>query len=47
VINQEEGYGRVLWIIWGKREVYAEFWCGDLMEKDHLKDLDVDGRILK
>jgi hypothetical protein len=26
--------------------VYAEFWCGDLRERDHLEDVGVDGRII-
>jgi hypothetical protein len=27
-------------------EVHEEFWCGDLMEKDQLGGLGVDGRII-
>jgi hypothetical protein len=30
----------------GRREIHAEFWWGDLREGYHLKDLDVDGRII-
>ena len=30
----------------GKEEMYTEFWWGNLRERDHLKDLGVDGRIL-
>jgi len=26
--------------------VYTGFWCGDLRERDHLKDPGVDGRII-
>jgi hypothetical protein len=26
--------------------VHTEFWWGDLSERDHLEDLDVDGRII-
>jgi hypothetical protein len=27
-------------------EVHTGFWWGDLRERDHLKDVDVDGRII-
>jgi hypothetical protein len=30
----------------GREEVYAGFWWGNLRERDHLKDLDVNGRII-
>jgi hypothetical protein len=30
----------------GKVEVYTGFWRGNLMERDHLEESDVDGRIL-
>jgi hypothetical protein len=30
----------------GKREVHTGFWFGDLSEGDHLKDPDIDGRII-
>ena len=30
----------------GRGEVYAEFWCGKLRERDHLKDPYVNGRII-
>jgi hypothetical protein len=33
---------------WERREVHIGFWWGDMMEKDHLEDLGVNGRkILK
>jgi len=35
-----------MWHIWGRREVYAGFWWGNLRERDHLKDPGVDGRII-
>jgi hypothetical protein len=31
----------------GIGEVHSGFWWGNLRERDHLEDLDVDGRILK
>jgi len=30
----------------GAGEVHTGFWWGDLMERDHLKDLGVDERII-
>jgi hypothetical protein len=30
----------------GKREVHTGSWWGDLREGDHLRDTDIDGRIL-
>jgi hypothetical protein len=30
----------------GRGEVYTGFWWGNLRERDHLEDLDVDGRII-
>jgi hypothetical protein len=36
------------WHVWGRGEVQTEFWWGNMSERDHLKDLDVDLRkILK
>jgi hypothetical protein len=32
--------------VWGKREVHAGFWWGDLREGDYLGDPGVDGRII-
>jgi hypothetical protein len=32
--------------VWGRGEVYTGFWWGNLRERDHLGDLDVDGRII-
>jgi len=29
-----------------KRRVHTGFWWGNLRERDHLEDLDVDGRIM-
>jgi hypothetical protein len=32
--------------VWGRGEVHRGFWYGDLMERDRLEYLDVDGRIM-
>jgi hypothetical protein len=38
------GVGRMVDV--RRREIHKAFWLGYLMEKDHLEDLDADGRIL-
>jgi hypothetical protein len=35
-----------MWRIRRRGEVHTGFWCGDLRERDHLKDLGVDERII-
>ena len=40
----EMGGGHVA--LWRKGEVCTRFWWGNLMERDHLGDQDVDGKIL-
>jgi hypothetical protein len=35
-----------MWHVWEREEVHTGFWWGDLVERDHLEDLDVDGRII-
>jgi hypothetical protein len=32
--------------VWGRGEMYTGFWWGQLMERDHLEDPDIDGRII-
>jgi len=32
--------------LWGRGQVYTEFWLGNLRERDHLEDPDIDGRII-
>jgi hypothetical protein len=36
-----------VWHEWGTREVYTGFWWGNLMERDHLGDLGVDGMMMQ
>jgi len=38
--------GWSLWHVWRTGEVHAGFWWGGLMEREHLEDLDVEGRII-
>jgi len=33
--------------LWGRGEMYAGFWCGNLRERAHLEDTSVDGRIFR
>jgi hypothetical protein len=35
-----------IWHVWWTGEVRTGFWEGDLVETDHLIDLDLDGRII-
>jgi hypothetical protein len=30
----------------GRSEIYTGFWLGNLKERDHLKDIDINGRII-
>jgi hypothetical protein len=34
-----------MWHVWGTGEVHTGFWWGDIMERDYLVDLGVNGRI--
>ena len=42
--NQQEGDGRVMWLLWETEAVHIRFWWGYLRRRDHLEDLGVDGR---
>jgi len=35
-----------MWHVWGKEDVYTEFWWGNLRERGHLKDPGVYGSII-
>ena len=35
-----------MWYVWGKGEVCTKFWWGNLRERDHSGDQNVDGRII-
>jgi hypothetical protein len=35
-----------MWHVWEAEEIHRGFWCGYLIEKDHLEDTDVDGRAI-
>jgi len=34
-----------MWHVWGRRELYIQFWFRKLKEREHPKDLGVDGRV--
>ena len=35
-----------MWHVWWTREVHIGFWSGDLRERGHLEDLNIDERII-
>ena len=43
---REEWDGRGMWHVWRKGEVCTRFWWGNLRERDHWGDQDIDGRLI-
>jgi len=35
-----------MWRLWGRGEAYTGFWWGNLRERNHLEDPDVDERVI-
>jgi hypothetical protein len=35
-----------MWHTWKTTDVHTRFWIGDLRERDHLKDVGVDGETI-
>jgi len=35
-----------MWRVWGRGEVCSGFWWGNLRERDHCRDPDINGRII-
>jgi hypothetical protein len=44
--DREELDGRSMWRVWGRREEYTGCWWGNLRERGHWGDPDVDGGII-
>jgi hypothetical protein len=44
--SKGEGTGRRMWQVCGRTEIHAGFWWGNLKERGHIKDLNVDTRII-
>src|SRR5215469_2549044 len=45
-LNREELDGWGMWHVWGRREGCTGCWWGNLRERGHWGDPDVDGRII-
>jgi hypothetical protein len=35
-----------MWHVWGRIEMHAGFWWGNLKERDNVENLGIDGRII-
>jgi hypothetical protein len=35
-----------MWHVWGRGKLHTGFWWKNLMERDHLEDEGVDGRVI-
>jgi hypothetical protein len=42
--GQSDEWG--IWHTWGRREMHTQFWCGTLMDRDHLEDPRINRRIM-
>jgi hypothetical protein len=43
LVDMKDRWG--MWHVWGIGEVYTEFWWGEIVERNDLEDLGVNGRI--
>jgi hypothetical protein len=43
---KEDEMDRALWNVWGRKETHREVCWGNMKERDYLKDVGVDGRII-
>jgi hypothetical protein len=46
VSNQDERDGWGMWHVWGTGKVLTGSWWGKLIERDHLEELCIDGKII-
>jgi hypothetical protein len=44
--DQIERNGRGIWHVWETEEMHTEFLLGDLRERDHLEEPDIDGSFI-
>jgi hypothetical protein len=39
-------YVKKLWQVWRRKDVYKRLWRRDLMERDNLEDIGIDGKVI-